>query len=165
MRCEWHQWWRTDKWKPPRFIFRWIGTTDAHFLFLVLTIVSVWIFVCVLLCFSELLHRGVPLPDIASRSGSPNLLLGPSPPSTATAAAGYPKLPGIRARRLQQRNANRHYVPLSSCLPETLKAEEASAETDMAIKQVQQLVHIPHPPPPITQTKEQMDPWWAVIEY
>lgn len=96
---------------------------------------------------------------------SPKILLGPSPPPLATATAGYHKLPGIRARRLQRCNANHHLLPVSSCEPDTLTAEKAPGDSDRTIKQVQQLAHIPRPPPLITQAKGQIDPWWAIIKY
>lgn len=116
------------------------------------------LFFFALFCFSELLHKGVPLPDIASRSGSPNVFLGPSPPLIASATAGYHKLPGIRARRLQRCNANRRLLPVSGCEPDTLRAEKAPGDPDMTTKPVQQLAHMPRPPPLINQAKGQMDP-------
>nr|XP_046250874.1 leucine-rich repeat-containing protein 56 [Scatophagus argus] len=108
----------------------------------------------------DLHHREAFSPDVARLSLSPDTMLSPSPPLSATAATGNRKPPGIRARRLQHSQTKSEYLSDFSkigCSPGT-------GDRDMTHQSVQQLTrtevpllplpaHIPCPPSTSTLTE------------
>ncbi|XP_073327846.1 leucine-rich repeat-containing protein 56 [Pagrus major] len=113
----------------------------------------------------DLHHKEALSPEVARLSLSPDTGLSPSPPLSATAAAGNHKPPGIRARRLRQTSSQHlpdfHRV---GCLPRT--TVEDKALTSQRVQQVTRTdlpelplpPHIPRPPPTGPLGQGFMDP-------
>lgn len=109
-------------------------------------------------------------PEVARLSLSPDTGLSPSPPLSATAAAGNHKPPGIRARRLRQ-TSSQHLPDLSGvgCLRRTtaedtvLTSQRAQKVTRADLPVLPLRAHLPRPPPTTPQGKGLMDPWYGVI--
>ncbi|GAA6217592.1 leucine-rich repeat-containing protein 56 isoform X1 [Lates japonicus] len=102
------------------------------------------------------LHHREPLSsDVTQLSLSPDTMLSPSPPVSATAASGNRRPQGIRARRLRLSQASSEYSSTEWCshgtgtttgdADQTLQKVQHSARTN--VPSLPQTTHIPHPPP------------------